>query len=182
MTELTIGKYYTYQEENPSLAELSISTQLENSGQNLETVRYGFRSYFTQKIANNFPAWMDLRENHESVAQKLIGAWSYNIEETSVLYDEYRADQFLAKANTYKDINLGISELSFDEEEVYEPNFKNLLFNSSFSIKAPARYRAPAGWKIERENIDALKFNKEESLFGTNSIELDNSAGDADML
>ena len=66
MTELTIGKYYTYQEENPSLAELSISTQLENSGQNLETVRYGFRSYFTQKIANNFPAWMDLRENHES--------------------------------------------------------------------------------------------------------------------
>ena len=181
MTELTIGKYYTYQEANPSLGELSISTQVEDSGKDIETVRYGFRSYMTQKIANNFPAWMDLRENHESVAQKLISSWAYNIEDALSLYDEYRADQFFAKANTYKNINLGISQLSFDEEEVYEPNFKNLLFNSSFSINAPARYRAPAGWKIERNNIDALKLNKKESLFGTHALELDNSAGDAEI-
>jgi len=39
-----------------------------------------YRSYLTQDIANNFPAWMHLRQNPRSIGQQLIDSVAVNLE------------------------------------------------------------------------------------------------------
>lgn len=182
MSIIKISDFYTYTEDNPSLGGATISTQTLDSNISNESIRYGFRAFSTQKIMNNFPAWINMREDHNSIGQSLVHSWAHHLDDTIALYDEYRADQFLATANTYKDINLGVSELSFQEENVYENKFINLIYNSSFSIQGAARLQKPEGWFVERDILDGLKFNRSQSLYGTHALELDNTNGNTSCL
>jgi len=173
-----IGEYYTYSTSSPFLGNITISTKLVDNSITSIKPRYGCRAYSTQKIMNNLPAWMEMRKNHESIAQQLTHAWGKELDDTISLYNEYRANQFIGTSDTFCDISTGISDLSFSEYKVYEPRLVNLLFNSSFSIKGAARLQKPEGWHVERDELNALSFYTEDTLFGENSLLLDGSIGE----
>jgi hypothetical protein len=170
-----IGVYYTYHAVDPNIDYKTVSYQYGDGTTPDEQVLLG-RSASVQKITNNFPRWMALRQFHDSNAQKLITAWAHHLEDAYELYAENRADQFLTTADQYNDIYTGISELSFNEVRVYEPVFRNFLYNSSFSFKGPTRYQKPEGWRVTRSNVDALSFDS-QSLWGNSSIRLDPQYG-----
>jgi len=175
---IKISPYYTYAETNPSLGGISISMSIADSNFDLTDPIYGCRAYSTQKIMNNLPKWVDMREDRNSIGQKLTHSWACNLDNLSSAYDEYRAEQFLSTADTYPDVFTGVSELSFKEDKVYQAKFSNLLFNSSFSMLGPARLQKPEGWSVRRNGlIDSLAFDTGESLFGSHALVLDGSLG-----
>jgi len=126
----------------------------------------------TQKILNNFPMWMNMRKDYTSVGSQLVNAWGAQLESLIELYNTVRKDQFLSTADQYYDIQLAVSELSTNSNKVYSPHLDNILFNSSFSMLAPKRYQKPLGWTVNRNSIDALTFDPENSIFGNHGVVL----------
>lgn len=166
---------YSYSESNPLLEGLALAYSFTDGSPN-DSPPIGGRAAATQKILNNMPYWMDMRLNRNSNTQKIVHSWGYNLEEVTNQYLEYRAEQFLVSANPYIDIHSGVSELSFEEERVYTPEFRNFIFNSSFSIKSFARSQKPQGWAVDRSSLDDISFDTTNSIFGDNGIKLSGSS------
>ena len=148
---------------------------------NIEKKISGCRAAYTQAILNNFPQWMEMREKHTSVGHKLVQAWGCNLENTYEYYLDSRKDQFLSSADSYYDTTMAVSDLSFAEEKVYETDFRNLLYNSSFSMLGPKRYKKPDGWATSRDHLGAIRLSSEESLWGTHALVFDGSFGNAEI-
>jgi hypothetical protein len=125
--------------------------------------------------------WMAIRNSHTSTGQQLINSWSCNLEDAHSIYLDVRKDQFLHTANQYDDVVYAVSELSFNEQRVYEAEFRNLLFNSSFGIEGIGRLQKPEGWTTRRNSMNAIKFYKDESLWGTQSLKLDGPEGHCEL-
>jgi len=165
---------YSYNKVDPVVSYLDIGyTFTDSSNDNdLATIPLGWKTPTTQKILNNFPMWMELRKDYDSVGNKLASSWGMTLDRIISFYNTTRKDQFLYTADLYHDVNTGVSELSNNKEKIYSSSFRNFLFNSSFSMKAPARYQKPIGWTVSRSNVNNLSFNIEESVFGTSSLKL----------
>jgi hypothetical protein len=176
----TVGVYYAYTPVSPDIDHTTIA-YIYSGGGILSDEVIGYRAAATQKIMNNFPQWMEMRQQHDSEGQKLVHSWGRHLEDTTNLYSEYRSEEFLETADQYDDVDLGIAELSFEEERVYEPEFRNLLFNSSFNMAAADRYQRPEGWTVRRDNLDTVSLVKEASLFGNQGILLDGINGGAEI-
>lgn len=165
---------YSYNEVDPiiSYADIGYTFSDPNNDEDFADIPVGWKTAVTQKILNNLPMWMEMRKDYDSIGNQFVSAWGMNLDGVINLYNTTRKDQFLYTADLYHDVNLGVSELSNDKERVYTPNLRNLLYNSSFSLKAPVRYQKPLGWTVSRSSIDNLTFNSQESIFGTNSLRL----------
>lgn len=173
-----IAYQYIEQEQYNESIDLGYSFGAELTGQDpLE----GYRAPYTQKILNNLPDWLEMRKNHLATGQTLVNSWAINLEDTLELYSDLRKNQFLSTTNNYSDLHLGVSELSFQEEKVYQPVFNNILYNTSFTFLGPKRYQKPEGWDILRNNIDAISINTDNSLYGENCIYFDGSKSTANM-
>lgn len=175
-----IGVYYPGVEGDASVAFAEPSYTFTETTDVSDPV-IGCRSASTQKILNNLPDWMAMRAIHTSNGQVFVHSYACNLEDSSELIREYRADTFLASANQYQDVHTGISELSFEEDKVYEPTFRNLMFNSSFSLTGPSRYGKPDGWAVSRDLLSAVSFDTQNSLFGTHGIILDGTKAAAQI-
>jgi hypothetical protein len=173
-----IGVYVPYAAGSASTTAFTAPSYTYEETTDLVDPVVGCRSASTQKIANNLPQWMELRQKHTSNGQKLINAWACELESSIDYYKETKQEQFLSTSDTYIDVDAAVSELAFDEFRVYEPEFRNMLFNSSFSMKAPSRYSKPSGWSVSRDHINSLQFSPACSLFGDHGILLDGVSGD----
>lgn len=165
---------YSYVEKDPTIAPVTISYAYSDGVAGLGRVQ-GCYPASAQLIANNFPQWMDMRKQKTSTGQKLISSWACNLEDANRLFEEYRKEEFLTKANQYNDIHIGVSELSFDDERVYEAKFRNFLFNSSFSQQAFRRSQRPEGWRVDRDSLNDLTMVDDDTIFGTYALKLDGS-------
>lgn len=175
-----IGAYYGNGGEDPSIS-FTEDSYVNEETTDLSDPVIGCRSASTQKILNNLPAWMSMRSSHTSNGQVFVHSYACNLEDSSELIREYRADTFLTSANQYQDVHTGISELSFKEDKVYEPTFRNLLFNSSFSFRGPGRYGKPDGWAVSRDVLSAMRLSTGDSLFGTQGVILDGTIAPAQI-
>lgn len=166
----SIELVYTYSEKDPFIEGTTIAYKYTDGVAGQSPV-IGCRAAATQSIMNNLPPWMAMRQKHDSVGQQLAHSWGCNLENANSLFNEYRKDQFLETANVYPDIHMGVSELSFMEEKVYTSDFRNILYNSSFSFKAPARQQRPEGWTAYRNSLNDVALTP-DSLFGNNAVKL----------
>lgn len=176
----TVGVFYSYREADPNIDYTTISYEYTDGTSPADEVT-GCRAAATQAILNNFPAWMEMREKHDSKGQDLVHSWGCHLEDATTRYLDVRKDQFISTADQYNDINFAVAELSFQEQRVYKADFRNLLFNSSFGLEAANRYQRPEGWSLARQSIDAVQFHKDESIWGSHSIRLNGTFGHAVM-
>lgn len=176
----TIGVFYTYVEADPNISRTTISYAYNDGTENSSPVT-GCRSAYTQAILNNFPRWMKMRKEHDSIGHKLVQSWGCNLEHTYQRYLESRSDQYLTSADSYDDVGLAISDLSFNEQRVYEAEFRNLLFNSSFSMLGAKRLKKPEGWTTSKDSVNSIVFSDTDSLWGSYAVVLDGSQGAAEM-
>lgn len=108
-------------------------------------VQAGFKSPVTQEILNNLPPWMKMRQSYDSNGWKITNSWGMSLENVIDNIKNKILDFSLVTANTKYLSKLDYIDI--DSKEVLEPKEKrNLLFNSSFSIKDVARSKMPAGW------------------------------------
>lgn len=176
----TAGVFYDYQEVDPNIDFLTVGYAYSDGTELADEVT-GCRAAATQEIMNNFPSWMLMRQKHDSVGQDLVNSWGCHLEFARTRYIGLRKDQFLITADQYNETRYAVSDLSFNEVRVYEVDFRNMLYNSSFGMVAPARYQRPEGWTTQRNSIEAVSFNKTDSLWGNHSVELDGSYSHAEL-
>ena len=136
----------------------------------------GRKAPYTQQILNNLPPWMEMRKNYNSNGSLLVNAWGQNLERIVDQYALLRQDQFLFTADLYSDVKISVSELASKGQKIYQPVFNNILYNSSFSIKAPARFNKPLGWSVDKD-ADSVSFDPDNSIFGSHGISLDGTIG-----
>jgi len=107
----------------------------------------GYRSPSTQQILNNVPQWMKGRQSFESTMWKLVNSWGMSVD--NVIEQSYKnaSDLNIVTADTTY-----LSKLSYTDitsKELLENRVKkNILFNSSFSIRDVSRTKLPAGWEL----------------------------------
>jgi hypothetical protein len=166
---------YSYSAIDPIIDGMTIPYSFSDGSVGTDVLGIG-RAAFTQKIMNNMPYWMDMRLDRDSAAQDLVHSWGFNLEEVNNQYVEYRNEQFLSTANPYLDTHGGVSELSFQEDRAYTPEFRNFLYNSSFSLKSIARTNRPEGWAVDRVTLNDISFDYSNSIFGDNAIKLSGTA------
>jgi len=105
----------------------------------------GYKSPSTQEILNNLPQWMKLRQAGSSNGWKLTNSWGMGLENVLENVKTKLFDINLATADTKYFSYL--SYVDIDSKALLESKQnKNLLFNSSFSLRDVARSLLPAGW------------------------------------
>jgi len=174
---------YSYSQADPFIESIDVGYSYSDAADDISMTGLIWNGIApaTQKVMNNLPEWMAMREDKTSVGQKLGHAWGFNLEQSNLLYEEYSDSQFLATADTYEDASLSIAELSVPDKRVYEGTFRNLLFNTSFSMTGPGRQQRPAGWITSRDSINGIRLSQENSIFGKHGIMLDGSNGSAEL-
>ena len=105
----------------------------------------GFNAPSTQSILNNLPQWMEMRKNKDSVGWKLANSWGQNFEFLLENTISSLQDLHLETADRHQKYSFASIRLT-NKELISEKTFDNLLYNSSFSIRGPARTGLPAGW------------------------------------
>jgi hypothetical protein len=174
---------YSYNEIDPVISYVDVGYTFSEEADDAyeKDILYGKKVASTQQILNNLPPWMEMRKNFNSNGNILVNSWGMNLEHTLDLYTTYRKNQFLSTADQYYNVNLAISDILGGKNKVYVPVFRNILFNSSFSMMAPARFKKPLGWNVLRNNLDALSFDATNSLFGNAALALDGTLGGVDI-
>lgn len=173
---------YSYNMVDPIVSYIDIGyTYSDPNEDDIVSFVYGRKSPFTQQILNNFPQWMELRKNYNSNGSKLVNAWGQNLERVLDYYATLRKDQFLSTADTSNNIDVSISELTGKGNKIYTPIFQNFLYNSSFSMRSASRLNKPLGWTANRDNINCISFDLDNSIFGTNGILLDGTKGKSQL-
>ena len=162
---------YSYVEKDPHIDYVPVAYSYNDGAAGRGRV-IGKRAAATQELMNNLPEWMAMRKEHDSTGQTLAHAWGANLEDANDAFSSYRKDQFLATADVYPDIHMGVSELSFSEEKVYSSDIRNLLFNTSFSMEAFSRSQRPEGWAVSRSALSNLVLSKDEAIYGRNAVRL----------
>lgn len=173
---------YSYNVIDPAISSLDISFQFSDEDQsNYVDLIVGRKAPYTQQILNNMPMWMEMRKNYNSNGSKLVNAWGQNLERLIDLYATYKKDQFISTADLYNDIQATASELTGKGNKAYSSLFKNYLFNSSFSMKSPARHRKPLGWSANRDHIDCIEYDQQNSIFGSHGISFNGALGGSQL-
>jgi hypothetical protein len=111
----------------------------------------GFRAPATQQILNNLPQWNKMRQSFDSNGWKLTNSWGMGMEYVIENINKQLTDFSLTTADITH-----LNELSYtdiDSKEVLNNTTKrNLLYNSSFSIRDVTRNNLPAGWTAYKNN------------------------------
>lgn len=143
----------------------------------------GFKAPMTQQITNNLPQWMAIRNNTAGEGWMFVNSWGMNLE--SILTNTASNLSNVWLLTTDNSQRNAIYRTDIDAPElVLEKEPKNLLFNSSFSIKDSAIYNLPAGWTdYYKGNVElsehsavtpaSLKIDREGTI--AQFIELDGS-------
>tara|TARA_R110002074_G_scaffold402324_1_gene607048 strand:+ start:98726 stop:103180 length:4455 start_codon:yes stop_codon:yes gene_type:complete len=112
----------------------------------LEEPQEGFKAAATQDILNNVPQWMRMRQDTESDGWKLTNSWGMALERVLENSETNTNNLNIITAQTYPLSK--VNHIDIDSASLVEPKApRNLLFNSSFSMKDVARSLMPAGWE-----------------------------------
>lgn len=107
----------------------------------------GYRSPSTQQILNNLPNWVKGRQSYDSNMWKLTNSWGMSFD--NVLEQTYKSASDLNLITADTTYLSKLSYIDITSKELLENRTKkNLLFNSSFSIKDVARTNLPSGWEL----------------------------------
>jgi hypothetical protein len=171
-TNKGVAIYYPYDVATTTIGSFTAPSLTYVIATDTTDLFVGCRAPYTQKILNNLPQWMKMRQSHNGIGQKLVHSWACNLEDSYEYFSEIKANQFIDTADIYRDIHTSVSELSFGDNTIYTPEFRNFLYNSSFSIKGIARHGAPDGWGHSRNIASAISLDTKEALFGTYCVKM----------
>lgn len=136
---------------------------------NLVEEQVGCRAAATQQIANNLPPWMKMRQDQDSCGWALINSWGCSFEEV-LKYSSNKILETTLETADESQVNK-VSVVNITQDSLLNPtNFRNLLFNSGFSIKDVIRKQNPAGWTDYNKSNVSLELDNTFSFLGTNSI------------
>lgn len=122
-----------------------------------------YKAASTQAIVNNLPQWMKMRQDVDSDGWKLVNSWGMALESVIEYADEAMSNMFLETANLSSRSSVGYLDIT--DEEVFKPrDSRNILFNSSFTIKDVARSKKPAGWTTY--NKGTVEYADNQTLVG----------------
>lgn len=134
----------------------------------------GFKAASTQQILNNVPQWMEARQNYNSNAWKLVNSWAMGLE--NVVENTYRNIESISLNTSDLTTLSNLSYVDIKSKEILQAKrFRNLLFNSSFSIRDCARYKLPAGW--ENYNLEDQDFTLDYNSASPGVVALASSTG-----
>ena len=105
----------------------------------------GFKAPATQQILNNLPQWMAMRQDNQSAGWQLANSWGQNLELVVDQVKDFLASKFLASADVAERSSVYSINLK-DRELLQNRGIRNLLFNSSFTLRGPTRTGLPSGW------------------------------------
>lgn len=160
---------YGYSKESLAVNDFGIAYSYGTScTYTLEDPHRGFKSASTQQIANNLPPWMEIRQNQDSRGWKLINSWGQSFEEVLEFASSRILETSLETADENQIYKVNYFDLKNNEDVKSE--YKNFLFNSSFSIKDASRTNLPAGWTdYENPNYNIVLDNI-DSFINANSL------------
>jgi len=189
MDGIQIDYEYSKKDNVIAYTDISYATIKDTSDDFLDPI-YGNITTEPQRIANSLPHWMEWRQDPSSVGQTITHAWAQNLDHVKKIFTKKRKDHFLATADTMDDFHYGSIDMGSFTAGSYIPEFKNFLYNSSFSILSPSRYNKPMGWdvketfnpsttdlSVDKNVATPLSIYKGDSIFGQNSILLHGEVG-----
>ena len=105
--------------------------------------QFGWKSWYTQKIANNLPPWHVIRTDPAATGQLMINTWAMAYEDLAWELDNNRKNLYPTTADTM--VRSYAYTLPVPEEiVVYEdPRTNNLLINSGMVYEGPAYRKIP---------------------------------------
>lgn len=128
----------------------------------------------TQSIVNNLPPWMEGRQNTSSNMWKLVNSWGQNFETLVERSTEFISNKFLVTSNKTKRSLINYTDI-VDPSLLQPRTYNNLLFNSSFAIKAPSRYKMPSGWSNYAKDTSNTRLNIDNAYICPGSIVIEGS-------
>ncbi len=161
---------YSYRPSSISVDDFSVAySYASQCGDELEDPLVGFKAASTQTITNNLPSWMKMRQEIDSQGWMFVNSWGMLLEKVVEDVVENTCNMFLETADRKQRDRLSY----FDINTIYNSSFRNLLFNSSFSIRDISRNKLPAGWTSYGKSGALLSLTK-KALIGY-SVELTDS-------
>jgi hypothetical protein len=137
------------------------------------TQTQGYQAPATQAILNNLPQWMEMRQKTDSNGWKLVNSWGQNLEHVIELTASYITERHLHTADKFQRSLLYSTNL-YNRELIETKVFNNLLFNSNYSILAPARTKLPLGWiRYNSNNYNNVYLVKNKAYICPNSMLID---------
>lgn len=134
---------YSYRPTTVLVDEFSIAySYASKCGDEIEDPLVGFKAASTQTITNNLPSWMKMRQEVDSQGWMFVNSWGMLLEKVVEDVVENTCNMFLETTDRKQRDKLSY----FDITAPYTTLFRNLLFNSSFSIRDISRNKLPAGW------------------------------------
>jgi hypothetical protein len=135
----------------------------------------GYKAPATQAILNNLPQWMEMRKNTSSNGWRLTNSWGQNLEYVVDLTKVLVQEQFLSSADITQRSSIYFFSIS-NRELLENTTFNNLLFNSNFSIRGPARTGMPAGWvRYNSGDRNSTYLVQDRSYIGSGSMVIEKS-------
>lgn len=162
VTDYTPVRYkYNVRELKTTDLGIAYTYSLSNLGDIVEQ-QIGYKAPATQEILNNLPQWMEARQNVNSNAWKFTNSWGMSLQNTSDNLDRQIENLSLLTIRKYQlhEVDyISLLETINDDFPV-----RNLLFNSSFSVKDVARSNMPLGWVNYKENADLVIDKKQSTI------------------
>ena len=160
---------YSYNLQEINIRNISMSYSYGDSNQSVITAPLvGYRAAQTQQILNNLPQWTKARQDQTSNSWKLINSWAMNVEQLLAQITEKVSDINVVTTNVDKLHNLYYTDIT--SKEVLENKApRNLLFNSSFSMKDCSRVKLPSGW-IEFDTYPPVQYTNCTAAVGSRGL------------
>lgn len=164
--------YLRYEYGQQELSQNSVSVSYDYGSQhvvNFNAPQAGYKAPATQSILNNIPQWAKMRQDMTSTGWMLVNSWGQNLEDVLTNVSEAIPNKFL----TTSDVKLRslVNYFDISNEELIDNRVKdNLLFNSSFTIKAPVRQEMPAGWSDYSASSSAISLIDTKSFICPGTI------------
>lgn len=132
----------------------------------------GWRSSYTQIVANQYQPWHAIRNCPESTGQYLINSMAMFIEDINRYWNDSRKELFLETADPAQPYRFGRVPIPDSVETERDLN-KQLLVNGGFSFKGLSRYNIPYAWtdKFNYSNGTVECYNL-DSVFGNGCVKM----------
>ena len=126
--------------------------------------QHGFRSYYTQRLANHFPDWHIIRTDEDSTGQYLLNAYGMSIGDAADIIDKTRRELYLGTATTLTRYDAYRAELP--QQLTIEPmTSRNMLDNAGVTFQKAASKEQPALW-----NVVNTYLNEDYGLYGNSFL------------
>lgn len=126
--------------------------------------QYGFRSHYTQKLANHLPDWHIIRTDESSTGQYFLNAWAMGLGDMADDLDKNRRELYLGTSSTLCRYEAYRAELP--QQLTIEPaTSRNLLDNASIKFQKAVSKEQPALW-----NVVNTYLNEDYGLYGNSFL------------